>query len=204
MFRLTTIMLTMGASISLGNLLLKQLDSSAQQKMDRADKSDFRVTELVNASKPEIAQRAKDITKAKFEVMSDTIKVAANRSTKPSEIKQLGLGSVGFAGKTPPLQLVIMRGEFDIGNLPGGNDKEIVNYLGYVIDLKTGLPTYIVGSPNESNFKKALGDPSLPDRQSVSKSDTGFESTKEAAPGNIKPHPYPAEGEQLPYGAEIP
>jgi len=166
-------MLAIGVSISLGSLLLKQLDSSAQQKMDRADKSDFRVTELVNASKPEIAQRAKDITKAKFEVMSDTIKVVSNRSTKPSEIKQLGLGSVGFAGKTPPLQLVIMRGKFDIGNLPGGNDKEIVNYLGYVIDLETGLPTYTVGSPNGSIFKKVVGDPDLPDRQAVSETNKG-------------------------------
>lgn len=122
---------------------------------------------LLGASSEQIAQRAIEYTYLRFRVLSGTPVVLLSRPVLASELPSLGLGSVPYPDNNPPLHLVILRGDFDVrGVLPGWDlppAQSRVQYVGYVFDLRAGVPTLYLTSYQGGLFKRALNDPSLPD-----------------------------------------
>ena len=88
------------------------------------------------------------------------------------ELKRFGLGDWNFTpGCVPPLHLVILQGDFDLrGAFPAPipADQEIpASFLVYVYDLKIDGIIAWYGDPDGAQVKQALGDPTLPDADSL-------------------------------------
>lgn len=113
------------------------------------------------------------------------------------QVASMGLGCYNFASiETPPLVLVILKGNFMSGggsgySVPGG--QSTAKYIALVYDMWAGTPTIVVDSPNGGGFRKALNDPTLPD---------------DAAPGAPTPMtiacPPSTSGKHLHYGQTAP
>jgi hypothetical protein len=103
--------------------------------------------------------------------------------------------------------LVILKGDFDISNMPGaGNIPKSnwhwrVGYIAYVMDLKAGLPTLTVSSPQGGLFRKALNNPNLPDDLPANPALLGeLKNRTQALPGV----PIVPPSNKVPYGSLIP
>ncbi len=93
--------------------------------------------------------------------------LALVRSVKRQDLPNLGLSCLADWGtiEEPPFILVILKGQFQ-AQLPASRPTRPAptNYIAYVYDVWAGDVTSIE-TGNDSHFKKALNDASLPDEQ---------------------------------------
>jgi hypothetical protein len=121
---------------------------------------------MLSASPEEIGNAAIEYTRQNLNIISGTPQVVLNRSVTIPELPNLGLAAMSTPANPPPTWLVILKGDFDVSNLPGGAgpmQQLKATYIAYVFDLRAGTPTLVQTSLTGGEFRKALNDPSLPD-----------------------------------------
>lgn len=123
---------------------------------------------MLDATPEEIGNAAIEYTRQNLEILSGTPQILLNRLVTPTEAPDLvGLISIGYSLDSPPWRLVILKGDFDVSDLPGGlvgpNHRLKATYIAYIYDLRAGEPTLIETSLTGGIFRKALNDPTLPD-----------------------------------------
>ncbi|MBW4575999.1 MAG: hypothetical protein KME08_12025 [Aphanothece sp. CMT-3BRIN-NPC111] len=129
----------------------------------------FRVRPLINASAEEVGQSAIDYTRDQFTILSGTPEVVLTRRMTAAEFSVTGLGQMGFGGGEPPIMLVVVKGDFDVSNFgrfrafDSSSSPTQVKYIGYVFDLRAGMPCLTATGLTGEYFRRALNDPSLPD-----------------------------------------
>lgn len=123
--------------------------------------------DLVGASPETIAQMALQYTKDRVIIKSGQPTVLLSRAVALEDMKNFGLSMGNFAPDcNRPFHLVIIKGDFDLRNtLPssGQSTSKPANFIAYTYDLKAGVLTRITADRTGAMFKKALGDPTLPD-----------------------------------------
>ncbi len=152
---------------------------------------------MVNAPMQDVADAALKSTATRFQVLSEQIAVPLARAVTKEELPLLGLPEIDFGGEDPPLALVVLKGEFDVRNLRGGAASDTpweVKFIAYVFDLKAGVPTLTLVSPDGSIFRDLLNDPSLP----VAEPDVNRTGQPEEG---VEPSVPVAPADKLPYGA---
>jgi len=124
---------------------------------------------LVNASPEQVGQIAIQMITGEKAVRSGTPKLVLAQRTTWDKIASLGLGCQAHSSlETPPLMLIILKGDFDASNqlgmsMAGPNPQFYVTYILYVYDLWAGQPTFFMFSPDGRGLGKALNDPTLPE-----------------------------------------
>lgn len=122
---------------------------------------------LVGASPETIARMALQYTKERVVIKSGQPTVLLSRAVTLEDMKNFGLSMGNFAPDcNRPFHLVIIKGDFDLRNtLPssGQSTSKLANFVAYIYDLKAGGLTRITADRTGAMFKKALGDPTLPD-----------------------------------------
>lgn len=123
---------------------------------------------LVSASAETITQRALDYTRQHVHIKSGEPEVLLSRRVTPEDLNNLGLSVGNYAPDCfCPHHLVILKGDFDMnGAVPMSQDPELedpAKYVAYIYDLRSGGLAAIGSDLYGSHYKKALGDPSLPD-----------------------------------------
>jgi hypothetical protein len=155
---------------------------------------------LLNASPGQVAQYAVKYTQTRFRVLSGSPVVRLARAVKTADLPTLGLPSLHFTCEEPPLMLVILQGDFDMRALRGSGTAATslsrVAYIGYVFDLRAGMPSMTATSVTGSMFRTALADPSLPEATPLTPPPSGVpaiplppkpESTARCAYGSVAP-----------------
>ncbi len=129
--------------------------------------SPFTPHPLTNATPQEVGQVALTYTALHFPVLSGTPQVVLARSVTNSDLDALGIAPIpNLTVEQPPFMLVILKGDFGPGKIPGisiSRQPTHYQYIGYVFDLWAGVPTRTIASPDGRGFRRALNDPSLPD-----------------------------------------
>lgn len=122
---------------------------------------------LAGASQAEVGQYAIDYTGAEFHILSGSPQVVLVRPVKVSDFPSLGFrGTMRFANGEPPLVLAVLHGDFDVTNLAPGRDStkwhSRVAYIAYIFDVNSGEAAMTASSWRGGDFRRLLGDPSLP------------------------------------------
>lgn len=122
---------------------------------------------LVGAFPETIAQMALQYTKERVIIKSGQPTVLLSRAVTLQDLKSMGLSLGNFAPECArPFHLVIIKGDFDLRKTlpsPVVAKAKPANFIAYTYDLKAGMLTGIRADRNGATFKKALGDPTLPD-----------------------------------------
>ncbi len=117
---------------------------------------------LVNVSPSEIGKIALTYNQP----YGGTDRVVLSKATTWAELASLGIvDEESVTIETPPLALVILKGNFIERNLPGlvvGGVTVKAKYLVYVYDLWAGAATVFMASPDGKGLREVLNDPSLP------------------------------------------
>jgi hypothetical protein len=155
---------------------------------------------LLNASPGQVAQYAVKYTQTRFRVLSGSPVVRLARAVKTADLPTLGLPSLHFTCEEPPLMLVILQGDFDMRALRGNGTAAAslsrVAYIGYVSDLRAGMPSMTATSVTGSMFRTALADPTIPEATPLTPPPSGVpaiplppkpESTARCAYGSVAP-----------------
>ncbi len=127
-----------------------------------------RIHSLVGASPDEVGKVAINDVLEQNMVRSGTPQVILARHIDAAEVEGLGIGCYNsHVIETPPLMLVVVKGDFDVSNQPGmsmagPNPVLYVSYIAFVFDLWAGQPTLTMFSPDGRGLQKALNDPTLP------------------------------------------
>lgn len=156
------VLLTAGVSVVVTGVIFSQRvltqqppsNSPSPQRLKRAQRysSLFKRRSLTNASPQEVGQAALNYTLAnsdKFAVLSGTPQVVLTRPIKVADFPSWGFGEVGFAGNSPPMMLVVVKGDFDTTNFIRSVSAHPLTaiqrtkfqYIAYIFDLGVGLPT---------------------------------------------------------------
>ena len=140
------------------------------------------------------AQRALADTRERVAIRSGTPTVRLSRPVTAADLRALGIGDWRFApGCAPPLHLVILHGDFDVrpsqpaSLAPGARIP--ARFVAYVYDADAAEQIALLSDPSGARFKRALGDPDLPDPT--------------AAPG-VHPAQVPCQPTTLPGGPTRP
>ncbi len=117
------------------------------------------------------ALRALAYTRERVTIRSGTPTVRLSRPVTSAELRVLGIGSWSFApGCEPPLHLVILHGDFDVrpshpaSLAPGAQIP--ARFVAYLYDADATEMIAMMSDPSGASFKRALGDPDLPDATS--------------------------------------
>jgi len=157
----------------------------------------FKAHPLAGSSPEELGHVALQYTQGMYPSLSGTSQVVLVRPVTTKEVGTLGLGYLDFASiETPPLMLVIIKGDFDTSNTlasiyPSTKSKWRSQYIGYVFDMWAGVPSLTITSPQGGAFRKVLNDPTLPAKPPGDN------------PASVPP-PMPPEHKTLHYGAVAP
>ena len=114
---------------------------------------------LRSASDDEIAQVAIRYTQIHFKVITGTPQVLTVRSVIRDDLAQLGLSDVHLGGTEPPLELVVLKGDFDVRNLDRSKMMRDykkpwpATYIVYVFDLNAGWPALTEVASNRDRFQ---------------------------------------------------
>lgn len=180
-----------GASI----LLLALFIITAASDQAQAGKDEFKPHPLTNASPVEVGQAAISYTKSKFPLISGDVHIALIRPVTTAELPGLGFGTFEFGSiEVPPLMLVILKGDFGVGDKLGSTISQEpgrAQYIAHVFDLWAGVPIITGISPRGGHFRKALNDPTLPDDGPVVPNQTSTGDLTPIAPGLPPAPPYP-------------
>jgi len=115
---------------------------------------------------------AAEYTYARFAVLGREPEVVLSRPVLASELPGLGLIDIRRPDDAPPLQLVIVRGDFGLTpwlereQYSPGNpylSQLLAGYIAYVLDLHSLRPLLWETSRNGGLLRAALEDPGLPD-----------------------------------------
>lgn len=179
-------------------------DTPSPERLERAKKfeAQFQPRDLTGASLQEVGQAAIDYTLAQFSVLSGTPKVVLAQPVTSAELSSLGLADINFVNREPPMALVIVKGNFDVSNLPGRVPPGVkrqnkVKYIAYAFDLRAGIPT-LTTTALYGEIRQALKDDSLPDIPKLAGPD-GYKPPSEM-PAIANPRRSP----KLPYGSVLP
>lgn len=123
---------------------------------------------LIGASPEMVAQLALDFTREHVQIKSGEPQAILSRAVTPQELDSFGLSIGTFEpGCVRPQHLVIVKGDFDVREALGltlHSSVEVpATYIAYIYDLKRGTLRSIGSDRDGAHFKKALGDPTLPD-----------------------------------------
>ncbi len=124
----------------------------------------YGATDLVGASPEQVGEFAQQYVEAQHGTTKSKSQVLLARPIEGDELPALELGCpLSFAAiETPPLMLVILKGEFKL-NTPGvAGTRTEANYLAYIFDLWSARPVYLRASKTGGHFRKALNDTTLP------------------------------------------
>lgn len=134
---------------------------------------------LVNASPEEVASIV--LSTGAFPSRGTRGQVVLARRVTLKDLDEMGLSRPNISSiETPPLMLVILKGNFDISNksgllMPGTHSS--ATYIGYIIDLWAGQACAVMASPDGRNFGKALNDPALMGRYQPSQGSQNAETS---------------------------
>ncbi|HEX8600801.1 MAG TPA: hypothetical protein VF952_20065 [Chloroflexia bacterium] len=119
---------------------------------------------LLGSTPNEIAAYAIEYAQGQREVIKGAPTALLSRSVTRGQITALGLGCLGgFAAiEEPPLNLVILKGDFVFSTSASQRYSLNSKYLAYVFDAWSGEHVYRLASIDGSHFRLALNDPSLP------------------------------------------
>jgi hypothetical protein len=145
-----------GAVLVVGVLL-----SGYAEAQNRDQTRLFQPRPLIGASDQEIGQYAIEMTRAVYRIVSGTPDVRLVRRVTTADLDSLGFGRAQVACGEPPLMLVVLRGDIDVGGAFRGLSR--IDYLAYVFDLRSGTAPRIRYSVDGRGLGRALNDPTLPD-----------------------------------------
>jgi hypothetical protein len=164
----------------------------------------------VSPLEQDIANLALNYTKKKY-TAKGTPQVLYSRTAKIADLPKLGFEPHPGTHPDHTFLVVILKGEFDMSNMPGLPPKEEAStwwqasYLGYVYnpDSKQVGPMMVAGSKTGGIFRQALNDPTLPDENpnkspqngitvQIGSAPTADWRTPTAAPGTFAPTTVPA------------
>lgn len=140
--------------------------------------------ELAGSFDTDLARRALDQVRATKIVKSGTPKVVLSRLAPAGALSQLlGFAFTNYAPSCDyRIGLVILKGDFDLEGYAPGFDRPLPSkYIALPYDPSYGF-FGIMGSPNGSEFKHALNDPSLPDPPTPAASPVGTPAATPATP----------------------
>ena len=164
----------------------------------------FQRRPLLGAPLMEVAQYTLHYTCHNYHVMGGSAAIRLARPVTLTELPTLGLGTLHLACDEPGLALVILQGDFDMqGMMPmgagGPYSRQLrVSFIGYVINLRVGLPTLTMLSETGGKFKLALNDPGLPDELGA------VEITSQPGTATIGVPTIPVASGSLPCGTPVP
>lgn len=128
---------------------------------------------LVSATSRQVGEFASELAASQLSPKGTT-EVVLVRAITWEEAPELGLGCLpDFASiEDPPLALVILKGDLDLGSAVPGTaalpeNKRRVQYVALVLDLWSAAWVYVNGSPTGEHFNKILNDPKLPAAKST-------------------------------------
>jgi len=128
----------------------------------------FRWRPLVLATDEEIGRYALQLAQqdGHLVVIGSPIVRFARRMTV-EELEEAGLGRPIDRCEPPPRAYAVLQGEFDTSRSPGGSGRYVtagapIRFIGYLIDLSTGLALSTNASPDGGRFRAILNDPTLP------------------------------------------
>lgn len=147
---------------------------------------------LLGSTPNDVASYAIEYARGHRDVTKGAPTALLSRPVTRGQITALGLGCLGeFAAiEEPPLNLVILKGDFVFSTSASQRYTLNSKYLAYVFDAWSGEVVYRLASMDGSHFRVALNDPSLP-------------VTKAALPASC-PTQIPASMKSLHYGEEAP
>lgn len=122
---------------------------------------------LVGATPEQIGQWAVEYVQWAKLVKSGSPQVLLSRFVTRQQFEALKLGCLGgsITIEDPPLDVVILKGDFDVTSigLPLNRYSTMsAGYLAYVVDIWSSAPFWETSSLNGHGFGAALNDPSLP------------------------------------------
>jgi hypothetical protein len=121
---------------------------------------------LVGSKPSDIAAYAVEYAQSHHEVIKDAAAPTSllSRPVTRGQITALGLGCLGeyAAAEEPPLDLVILKGNFLFSTSASQAYTLESKYVAYVFDEWSGEVTYRLASIDGSNFRVALNDTTLP------------------------------------------
>jgi len=115
---------------------------------------------LLSASLADVEKQARDYACLQFNG-GNSVQTLINRSISPTEANSL-FGWSDNLCRDDKLALVVLKGDFVQRNSGVVQNPPHLAYLALVIDLKTGSPRKIMGSPHGEKMGTILNDPTLP------------------------------------------
>lgn len=154
--------LLMGALVALALFV-----NASKVSIGQASSYNYGARNLIGATPQEISRFAQQYAEHNLKLRGGTAQVLLNRSVKRQDLATLGIGCLPSSStiEDPPLVLVILKGEFDFGSMPGSQvaGGAPYTYIAYVFDTWSAQPTFLLGSRNGAQFRTALNDPTLPE-----------------------------------------
>jgi hypothetical protein len=182
----------LGTLVGLMLLLLTGLFVLVSSSGTKAESSHPLYTISINSSDAQIAKAATDYTVGEHAVLTGTPQVVLNRRVTVASLEQFGFGTIAMPVNPPPLQLVILKGDFDAsGVLPGMTTQLSAEYIGYVFDLYAGSLNSVRVSPHGGIFRVALNNPNLPDDYPAAPANEQITESKALAPTASSIVPFP-------------
>jgi hypothetical protein len=98
-----------------------------------------------------------DFTRQRFPSISGSPEVILTRPITYEEYAEFGLGNFNPGGQAPPLELLLVKGDFDTSKPgPGKVGFARANYIVYVYDLEHKSITHITVAGDPERIRKLL------------------------------------------------
>lgn len=151
-----------GKSLAIVGLLALIVLASARfvQVQTASASCQFSRRSLLSASPADVEKQARDYACSQFSGGSSG-QTLMNRSISPTEANSL-FGWSDNLCRDDKLALVVLKGDFVPSHSGFVQNPSHLTYLALVIDLKTGSPRKIMGSPHGEKMGTILNDPTLP------------------------------------------